>query len=140
LAANAEVYKWVDKDGNVHFSDQKPEDQAEAETVDTSATELTEAQKKAAERRLELEQQSAIKSKAAQAELEKKKAEMSTQRKKDQGNRVANCEQGRRGLAISERSNRVYTTDDNGNRTYLSDDERVARIKRYRQIIVDYCD
>ena len=32
LPAHAEIYKWVDERGNVHFSDEKP-DQASAETV-----------------------------------------------------------------------------------------------------------
>lgn len=46
LSANAEVYRWVDKDGKVHYTDQKPADDAEDVTrqvnkqnIDTSTDE-----------------------------------------------------------------------------------------------------
>ncbi len=49
------------------------------------------------------------------------------------------CEGARRSLAISERSNRVYTTDEQGERTYLSDQDRVARIESARKMIAENC-
>ena len=140
IAAQAEVYKWVDKDGNVHFTDRKPEAEENVETVDTSATELSESQLQAAEQRNKLRKESASTTQAAQIEYEEELSKQRADRKRDKENRAKACAMSRRNLAISIRSTRTYTTDEQGERTYLSDDERVAKTELYRKMIAEFCD
>ena len=139
LAATAEVYKWVDKDGNVHFTDQKPEAEKNAETVDTSFSELSETRQQAAEQRIELLRQSEISNKASQAEYTDRRAQQRDKNREARAKRDAACARGRSDLAITERSNRLYTTDENGERSYLSDEQRVARTTAARKLIADHC-
>ena len=139
LTAHLEVYKWVDADGNVHFTDKKPDAEIDAETVDTSATELSESRLQAAQRRDELFRQSASKTREARSETEKQRSEQRAQSGKEQERRTANCATARQNLANSRPFNRIYTIDEQGNRTYLNDDEQLAKAEASRKAIAEYC-
>ena len=79
------MYKWVDKEGNVHFTDKKPETVENVQTGDTSATVLNETHAQAARRRSELLNESAEGARAAQNQYEK---ERSAQRAKNKENQA----------------------------------------------------
>lgn len=76
LAATAQVYKWTDASGKIHYSDQPPtqakaRSQTLAPAADASA-DATSAPKAAADKRLEAAKQAAdAKDKAAKAEKER---------------------------------------------------------------------
>ena len=140
LTARTEVYKWVDKEGNVHFTDQKPETDQVVETVDTSATQLTESQEQAARKRSELLEQSAAVSRATQSEYEQQRSQQKARVKQDRANLSAACQRARKYLDVTQHSNRVYTTDAQGQRTYKSDQERVATADAARKMVNDNCD
>lgn len=55
-AVSAEIYRWTDEKGQVHFGDVVPESgKVSASRVDTSSAEVSEAERKAGEARLERE-------------------------------------------------------------------------------------
>lgn len=55
-AVSAEIYRWTDEKGQVHFGDLVPESgKASASRVDTSSSTISEAERKAGEARLERE-------------------------------------------------------------------------------------
>ena len=139
LAAHAEVYKWVDKDGNVHFTDQKPEADKNAEIVDTGATVLSDSQAQAAGQRDELLRRAASTAQDARAEIEEQRSEQSVKDKKLREKRAENCAIARKNLANSEPYQRMYTTDEEGNRTYLDDNEQLAKAEASRKAIAENC-
>lgn len=123
------VYKWVDKDGNVHFGDQPPSEQAEQvnipkHTPDTHYEERMRAQQeKQASEQIEREE------KQKHAAEEKQEAEQVKKR----------CLAAKDNLRILREAGRVYTLDDKGERVYVDDKDRAARIKEAETVVKEAC-
>ena len=140
ILAQAAIYKWVDEDGNVQYSAEKPKN-AEAEKVrvttqppvdrstynrpgkddakaeDGSTTEAKDDKNKTpAEKR---------KDAAKKAESDKIKKEM--------------CDEARQTLATIENNARVRIEDSQGNVNYLSEAEVTARKKSEQERVNKYC-
>lgn len=150
LAAPA-IYKWVDEEGRVHYSDQPPPD-VETETVETepapagAAREAVEARTRAFEEaRKERAQRT--------AERDAKAASEAARRSEDEA-RAARCAAAREQLIILQEQRPVYR-DESGNlrvqarrgvfdgyegqRDYLEDAEREALLARARDEVEMYC-
>ena len=143
LATHAAVYKWVDAEGNVHFTDRKPEDEKSVELIDTSDTELRASQRQEVAQRKQLLKDSESKTRAAEtpaAETEEQRAARRKIDKQNQEIRAKNCIASRENLENSIGYNRLYTTDPQGNREFLDDDEQTARAESYRKDVAKYCD
>lgn len=135
LLLGAEVYRWVDKDGVVNYTQVKPRG-VEAEQLQTrssgpinasdagsqpAATATpgpTEAQQRL-RRELEQDEQARLQD-MAQIKQE-------------------NCTQARGTLDKLTIRNRVTETDESGERRVLPEEERQARIKQAQDAIVDNC-
>jgi regulator of protease activity HflC (stomatin/prohibitin superfamily) len=84
--AHAEVYKWVDANGRVQFSDKPPPDQKNVKQVDIKNTTPSEANKTAAEQRAAADRNRAAQSDQAKAAAAKNdKGDNKTAANKDDG-------------------------------------------------------
>lgn len=131
--ATAEVYRWTDADGNVHYGDRPPATGIDPHSVPlrpAPAREPDHAQRRLKQRRL-LEAFEAERAEREQAADEAEAASREHRR---------NCEKVRRDLARFDRANIVYTTDEAGARIYMSDLERRDAAAKARAWIGRHCD
>ena len=142
-AASAQLYRWVDKDGRVHYTATPPPAGAtQSRTLATPATPpaadgdaaakdaapkgpLTPAEQEAAFRKRQLEAQKA--------------AEKATLEQKEEEARAANCRRAREALATLESGQRVARTNPQGERYYLEDAAREKEIEAARRSAQDWC-
>lgn len=133
---NAEIYKWVDAEGNVHYAQQRPSD-ANAERLDiqqeptTTFHSGTKEAVKTEETAQDGEQQPA----EEPAAQEEKKVETPAEKKQ----RLAACARAKKSLATMESIGRIRSKDAEGNYTYLSQQQKEAQMKQARDLIKKYC-
>lgn len=129
------VYKWVDKDGNVHYSAEKPSSGAQemkvkskpsssAATSDTTSDDSDEKAKKDKE-----EEKVKVSSEKEAKEIEKKNEEI----------RKKNCSIAKRRAATIEQGGRLYEVDEHGERHYWDDDTRSAKMDEAEAQIKEWC-
>ncbi|MEM7209169.1 MAG: DUF4124 domain-containing protein [Pseudomonadota bacterium] len=121
----AAVYKWVDEDGQIHFSD-KPPAQRESESVTIKATPSTDAA--SLEQRRKTQQETLESLTQARKEREQKSAEKAAAKQK----RKQDCDKLAARIAHSERINRYYRYGDDGEIIYLSDEQGDALRQRLK--------
>ena len=129
---NAGIYKWTDKNGNVHFGDRPAnQDTATELNIQTdNATGFTNSSGNKKEREYLLKK------------IEEEKKTDAEQRKK-----LASEDKKRRDLCNDYRSrlqthiqyNRTYTVAADGERTYLNDKQRADRKNKLSKGITKYC-
>jgi len=138
LPVQAEVYKWTDEQGRVHFSDKPPSKdvpeyqlRTPASAESTSSQEsLTDAERRARQKRL---------SDSLEADRrEKQQAE--TTHKQQQVRREHNCKIARAELTASKRANLVYDYDKQGNRVYYDDAKKQKYLESKRAAVRKWCD
>jgi hypothetical protein len=129
---NAGVYKWTDKDGNVHFGDRpvNPDSAIEINIQTDNKTGVTNSSGNTKEREYLLKK--IDEEKQADAENRKKRHAEEKKRKK-------RCDYFRSRYQSHIQSNRTYRTSPDGERYYLSDEERAARKKKFSKGIARYC-
>ena len=135
LQSQAQVYKWIDKEGKVQYSDAPPPAGAGAsvpQKLDTPASNSPGVggsvkdqswQDKARDynkRRIE-----AAEKQGADIELARKNQER--------------CNNARRDLRTLQEVRRVFRTDDQGERHYLDDDQRQGEIARAQGAVSATC-
>jgi hypothetical protein len=132
---HAELNKWVDADGKVHYSDTPPPEVTTQSVRNIAGKGSTEAPtsyspKSLAEREAELK-----KSKQSKEEDSKKKAEENAQA--DAKRR--NCEAARQNARSIEEGGRIYSYDEKGERKYLDDSARAQRLEEANKAISANC-
>ncbi|MDH3613589.1 MAG: DUF4124 domain-containing protein [Gammaproteobacteria bacterium] len=132
-AVASEIYKWTDRDGNVHYED-RPTGDAPMERLaivsrntDNSAVRSQVAAKR--EARATAEQV------ASEAPPEMSKAELRAEQEK----RKEQCQMYRDRLEQFLRSQRLYREDDAGEREYLDESETLAARESVEGQIKEYC-
>jgi len=126
----AEVYKWIDEEGQTHYGKKPPSKQGEririrpAPNLDSESVQRTRQNKKVlkaleAERRLR--QEEALKAKQHEYEMKQK------------------CIEARKRLETRKRGGRLYRLDKDGNRVYLSDTERQKEITQWQRQVEKFC-
>ena len=132
----AQVYKWVDKDGKVQYTDTPPP---------ASATK-TEAKKFDAPPASAPAAGAPGKSLADRAkDFDKRKAEDAEKQKKaetDQKNadiKAANCKDAKANIAALESGRPMARTTDTGDREVMSDEARLADIAKARKAAEESC-
>lgn len=132
LASAADVYKWVDENGNVHFGDRPPQGQSEQIQVrpdkpnvesQQRVQRLIESQEARQERRQQEEQ--AHQEQAAQHAAAERQASY--------------CKQLRKNLETLKIGGRVYEARANGERHYFSSEEMAAEIQRLESSLAERC-
>ena len=133
LAASADqMYKWVDKDGHVHYSQTPPPSTSvQAQSVNISAPPPDPV---TVQNEQNLSQQIQDKNKQAQdaAQKQQQNAQQQAQQKKY-------CDSLRERLATLQVGGRTSTVDAKGNVSYLSDDQRNKQIQDVQDQINKDC-
>lgn len=132
------VYKWTDKEGNVHYTDCPPPPGCKAEVIESQATPSA-ADVEQARQRLE----------KLLTEQEQATAVRQEERLERQRQQAAAIEQAaaRKGMCIMARQNLhallmerpVYYIDEKGERVFLDDASHKAEIERMRELIKEHC-
>lgn len=141
LMAHGEMYKWIDKDGRVQYSDQPPPANArQQKKIDIKtappapvapskeqAEQKTEEPKTAAEQDLEFK-----KRKLKEEEEEAKQAAEAKQRQE-------NCNTAKGRLKGLEEVARIFTYDAKGERVYADDASREKMLQEAQQDVSKWC-
>lgn len=132
-SACADLYKWVDGQGKVHYSDQPPtvdartiksSSPAEAATT-TEATQSLNAQEQEYQKRRKEADEARDK-----AEKEAEKARIKRE----------NCDKARNNLSSLQNKPRVYTTNAAGQRVYMDEGARASALASSQKAVSEYCD
>lgn len=135
--AGAEIYKWTDAQGEIHYGDQPPSSTTpkpfHLQTSEAAEVRAAEARRQAADQaaRKRLEQgkarEAASKQLAANEEEARRKAE--------------NCQRARANLEMLQRANlRLTTVDSQGQTRVLDAAARQAEMERASQAIAENCE
>lgn len=138
-ALAAEIYKWTDADGNVHYGDRPTGDGV---TVQTGVERVAIASSRTNSARVEagvearLERESARTEAATAAEESRKEAEAQRAEAED---RAEKCVAYRERLQKFLTSRRLYRVDDDGERDYLDDGQMDAARAQVQAQVEEYC-
>ncbi len=131
--AQADLYKWTDGQGKVHYTDQPPTLNAQVIKNDTAAgqagitsqaTQSLDAKDQAYQKRREDADE-------ARSKAEKEAEQARVQRE--------NCAKARNNLSTLQNTPRVYTTDAAGQRTYMDDAARAQALTNSQKAASDFC-
>ena len=129
LAQAEGVYKWVDDQGHVHFSDAAP-DRAKTQKLDLPAV----AAPVPANQGRSWQEQSRLTNERRIYAAQKDQAAVKQQREADNA-----CLRARQNLDVLNRTRPVYSISTQGERQYLDDNERQARIAAASQQVATSC-
>lgn len=132
----AQVYKWVDKDGKVQYTDTPPPASAtktEAKKLDTTpaaATAVGAPAKSLADRAKEFDKRKTeVAEKQKKAEVDQKNADIT----------AANCKDAKTNLKTLESGRPIVRTTETGDREVMNDDARQADLAKARKAIDESC-
>jgi len=126
--AASDVYKWTDDDGNIHYSDKKPNN-IESKSLKIKAGKTDGSRRSAQEQAKTLNEQETQKL-AAQAE----KLKGDTLKREND----ARCQAIRDNLKKIAENSRIKIND-NGELRYLTPEEINTKTKQYQQTLKDKC-
>ena len=132
----AEIFKWTDADGNVHYGDRPTAgDQANFETIAVASRRTDSEQVQAGiEARQERD--------AARAEARDARAKAEEEAEKELAEaeeRSRKCDQYRARLEEFITSRRLYRVDDSGERNYLDEVQIQEARSKAQQKVEEYC-
>jgi hypothetical protein len=141
-AAWADLYKWTDEDGKVHYSDQPPPgDVKKTESIkqpksapasDSAAAAANPSAKPRTAADLDMEFRKR-RVEAAEAEAKAQKDAEAAEEKK------RNCQRATAQVASLERGGRVTKPGPNGEQTYMSDEEIAKEVVSARKAADSWC-
>ena len=136
-SVQAQVYKWVDKDGKVQYSDQAPPPDAAKSSlqkvISTSPSPAAQSDKAAAKAPDKVKEFEKRRSESAEKQKKGGEASKLVQRKQEA------CEDARSNLKSLEDGGRISKADASGERFFLDDDQRQQEIARARSIMSETC-
>jgi type IV secretory pathway VirB10-like protein len=143
FSAWADLYKWTDENGKVHYSDQpppgdvkksesikQPKSAAAAEAPAATGPPPPAQPKTAAELDMEFRKRRV---EAAEAEAKAQKDAQAAEEKK------RNCQRATAQVASLERGGRITRPGPNGEQTYMSDDEIAKEVISARKAADSWC-
>jgi Domain of unknown function (DUF4124) len=123
--SQAQFYKWVDAEGNVHYSDKKPKDQSEIKSIKINTG-------KGSSPSTPVENNTP----AAEAALQQKADALQSKKPKEEyAKQCASIEENMRKLAENSR----VRINDNGEMRYLTPEELTAKKDQYQKMYDDFC-
>ncbi len=131
LGVNAEMYKWIDEDGNTQYSQSPPIGNTAVEIIKPPSRVDTESAAKALDERKETADK--LREDRIKSTEENQTAEEEALAKQQK------CDQARKRLASYQRP-RVSLTNSDGSKRVLSDEERQAEIAKSNESIKTYCE
>ena len=144
MPALAELYKWTDAEGKVHYSDQPPPPNVKqpvtvkprSQTAPTAAPDTTGTETPVATPKSNAEQDAEFNRRRVEAAEREAAAQKAA---KEVANKKTNCEQAKAQLAGLQRGGRITTYDDKGETTYLGEAEIAQEIARAQQLADSWC-
>lgn len=134
--SEAKVYKWIDKNGKVHYADRPFNEKSEVVDIkDNISQKQQQAAARKARRMIQIQNQRI--NNQLEAEKEDVLQKQQQQLKADKLNRT--CQEARQSLKILQMQTRVYNETENGKREYISDEKRQQEIIRLKKNIADHC-
>jgi hypothetical protein len=138
MPAHAEIYKWTDEQGRVHFSDKPPGEntsQYHLRTPASTSSSSNEVTPGDAERRIK--QRKLMESLEADR-LEKEQAV--AKQKQQQAARERKCQYARAELRANKDANLIYDYDAQGNRVYLNEAQKQKYLKSKYAAVQKWCE
>ena len=143
-SAYCEVYKWVDPDGTVHYSDQPApgtikEEQTLGIKSGTSGTEAPGTEKAAPKStgpKTYIEEGAEFRKRQVEAEAKRAKDEKALAEAKEA---QQNCERARSSMQSLQTGQRVTVYDEKGERAYLDDNAREQEIANTQKAVNFWC-
>ncbi len=129
---HAELYKWTDGEGKVHYSDQPPT--VEAQTIKASSSGQAATTSEATQSLNAKEQEYQKRRKDAEDARAKAEKEAEQARIKRE-----NCDKARNNLATLQNKARVYTTNAAGQRVYMDDSARESALASSQKAVSENC-
>lgn len=138
LVAHGQLYKWVDQDGKIQYSDQPPPANARQQKkidVQTAppATPSQDPGKKAEEPKTAAEQDLEFKKRKLKEEEDQAKQAAEAKQRQE------NCNTARGRLKSLQEIGRVFTYDAKGERVYADDASREKMVQEAQQDISKWC-
>lgn len=134
VAANvqAELYKWTDGQGKVHYTDQPPTLKAQViKSHTTGQADITSEATQSLDAKDQAYQKRRKEADEARAKADKEAEQARVQRE--------NCDKARNNLSTLQNTPRVYTTDAAGQRTYMDDAARASALASSQRAAADFC-
>lgn len=128
------VYKWVDSEGKIHYSDRPNNGQGKQMYVPRSAPRTTAPPPKASDK---MDATTKFLESVAAERKEKKEAADKTAKEKE--TRDKNCSQARRHVASLKQGGRQFEVDEKGERHYLSEADIQQRLKKAQESVSKWC-
>ncbi|MEM9530689.1 MAG: DUF4124 domain-containing protein [Pseudomonadota bacterium] len=138
LTAAETLYRWVDADGNVYFSDRPPETQ-EAEQIEVDA-ELSDRRRIAGREQLKESERALNQNRIDRALSAQELAALEVEREKARQQRQIRCEDARYNLEVLSTVGPVFSRNAAGERVYVEDEQRDQQIAEYEQKVSEYCE
>jgi len=131
VSAHAETYRWVDDNGQVHYTDQEQGAKSHAiKSYSTPGTTRAAPQDRMEKTRRLLN--------AYQLERQQKR-EQKAEQQAQQETRRKNCIRARDDLRSYNSYGSIYRLNKDGNRVYLSEQERHSLLQRSREDVARWC-
>lgn len=130
LNSHGALHKWVDANGNVHYSDEPPPANVKGTMLKAQPAPAAPAAKTTAERDAEYKKTQKAKQEADQKSATQQENALARQK---------NCEAAQQNLRALEAGGRMAVYDDKGERSFLDDAGRQQRIGEARRIIATDC-
>ena len=130
--AQAEVYRWVDEKGRVHYGDRPAGNEAERVELHTRPTEKDpgmEQRRKKQQKLLKVLEEERRKKEAAQAEA-----------RAEQEAREQDCKKARERLSRYRNANFIYTEKEDGSRVILEGEEYERVLREAREAVQRFCE
>lgn len=131
--AQAAMYKWVDEDGNVTYSQKKPPTGADAEEIKKHGGGVTAEEAEGKLQSLRDKAKYQQEDRDIKDDIAEQQAERSATIKK-------NCEIARNNKSLLETTARVTVKDEDGNDYFLEDGDRQNKLLDAQAQIDRYCD
>jgi len=130
-SAQAEIYRWVDNSGQVHYADR----QQGAKSRPIKPYSTPDATQPAPQQRMEKTRRLLNAYRLERQQKREQKAEQKAEKEK----RIKNCNRARDDVRRYNAYRRIYNLDQDGNRVYLSDQERVSLLQRSQEKVAQWC-
>lgn len=131
MPLDAQVYRWVDADGNVHYTDRPPpEVDAERMSIEVQPTDL----EATIEAQRDREENLSLRDQDREDDEHDAEAE-----RRDRENLARSCQQARERVSRIESARRLSRVDEQGNRHTYDEAERAAALAEARAQAAEWC-
>ena len=134
----AEIYKWTDEQGRVHFSDKPPgKDTPQYQLRTPASADSTLPRETLSDEERRVKQRKLMESLEADR-LEKEQA--AAKQQQQQAVRARNCQYARAELRASKDANLIYDYDSKGNKVYLNEAQKQKYLEKKYAAVRKWCD